>query len=132
MSDTKGRDVIFHILYTDDMETTLELCKGAVERVATETREMDAVRLYEIAKLSPHMARCVFILLLNMDMALKEAVCKPLMHRASGVNLQPLCPHKAQVFFKELSARVVPRFLRDELMLSVDFELQVQEIYQCS
>ena len=132
MSELRNRDILFHILYTDDMRTTLEFCKGAVERIAAELRDTEAVRLYEIARRSPHSARCVFFLLLNVDMGLKEAVCRSFLHEATGVTLKGLCPHKAPVLFRELGSRVVPRFLRDELRLSVDFERELREVYQYS
>jgi len=127
-----SKDVIFHILYRDDPGLTMDLCKQATQRIANTIQDPVPFELLNIANRSPHMARCIFILLLNIDMTLKETVVKPVELPEVGITLPGLCGYKAPVFFKELDGRIIPNFLRDELKLTIDFEREVQEVYQYS
>lgn len=126
------RDVLFHILYSNDMGTMMKLCHESAQRLSKILQDPLPFKLLEIVGNNEHMARCVLILLLNVDMGLKEAITKPYTIEEAGVTLQPLCGYKAPMFFKTIDSTVIPNFLRDELKTTITFEQEIQEIYQCS
>lgn len=126
------RDVLFHILYNNDTKTTMKLCQESAQRLAKTLQDPLPFKLLEIAGKNEHMARCVLILLLNVDMGLKEIVTKPYTIDEAGITLQPLCGYKAPMFFKTIDSTVIPNFLRDELKTTITFEQEIQETYQCS
>lgn len=126
------RDVLFYILYNNDMKTTMKLCRESAQRLANILQDPLPSKLLEIASRNEHMARCVLILLLNVDMALKEIITKPYTIPEADITLQPLCGYKAPVFFKAIDSTIIPNFLRDELKTTITFEQEIQEMYQCS
>lgn len=78
------------------------------------------------------MAVCVFFMMLNADVVLKEMVCKDYIHPVAQVKFKPFCNYKAPVFFKNLNKIIIPDFLRNECKKSLQLEEDIRILYQCS
>lgn len=125
-------DLLFHILYSSDHNLLLCICQESAIRLSSMSGTDSALKLFEIAKHSYHMAVLVFFMMLNADVALKEMICKPYTHPVAKVTFQPFCNYKAPIFFRSLNKTLIPEFLRNECKKSLQLEEDIRILYQCS
>jgi len=125
-------DILFHILYSSDHQLLLQLCYESAQRLDLISKTTAAMELFELSKHSHHMAVCVFFMMLNADITLKEMICKEFVHPVAKVKFQPLCGYKAPIFLKNLNKFIIPDFLRNECKNSIQLEEDIRIMYQCS
>ena len=109
-------NLVFSVLYRGDLETTHRLVSESAARLGA---------AFEIPWESCTL-RCLFILLLNQDLTLKEQVLR-------GTDwVGPLDPRKAEAFFLALRPQLIDHWLRNERLGPNDLLDEARNLYLVS
>lgn len=153
-------DVIFHIIFGADVAGTMELVQASAMRIHSITHCPFLAGMVQqmTAKRNADDVKALFFLLLNVDMVLKEYVCKPgcikafsaamnirkkgtdaaaraqleKMHAWSMMGMRALDPAKGTRFFTVLNGSLVKMWLQDERLLARDLLQMVRSEYLVS
>lgn len=152
-------DVIFHVIFGSDVAGTLELVQASAVRVHSITHcPFLAGMMQRMTVESTDEVKALFFLLLNVDMVLKEYICKPgcvktfssamnikkstensmhqqkleKMHAWSMMGMRGLDPAKGTRFFTVLHYSLVKTWLQDERLVARDLLQMVKTEYLVS
>jgi len=113
---TCARDMVFHVLYGADRSLNAHYVHQSMDRLGAPWEK----REYE-----PDVAQALFFLLLDKDMALKEAVLKGI----PKFGVEPMGQRKAENFFLSLREEVIEPWLSDERIKPSDLLSRVAALY---
>jgi len=98
---TCAKDMVFHVLYGADRSLTTFYVHQSMDRLGA---------TWEKQPYEPDVARALFFLLLDRDMALKEAALKGI----PSLGVEPMGERKAENLFLSLREEVIEPWLTDE------------------
>tara|TARA_Y100000389_G_C17171066_1_gene369176 strand:- start:46 stop:513 length:468 start_codon:yes stop_codon:yes gene_type:complete len=152
--NTSSKDVLFHVLYGDDMQSVREMCHVIAQRLYSITNCKELVdSMNKVMKgqgdVAPDQLRAFFFMLLNMDVYMKEWMCKiddeklfakafivkeedvRKLHAYSLVGTNNMCRGKALLFFTSLR-KIVQDWMSVEMLTACNFVERVKEEYLVS
>lgn len=130
-----GKDILWHVLYEPDTELIRDVTMPAALRVQEYSGgDSELVEFVQQCKNISAM-RVLFFIVLSVDSELREAVVCPekckLVWTVHGCPA-PMCPHKANRFFLDLTTQCIHRWMRNESN-GVEFLLDsIRMTYLCS
>lgn len=113
----RSMDLIMYVLYSDDQLFVRNMVAQVAREVSAAQTCPELLELLEHHHESPQLYRSLFFLLLDFYPKFRYWVLQD-----NSLGLQPVCPHKALRFLKELRAELVPQFLINETLRFDDFE----------
>lgn len=149
------RDALWHVLYGLDTQDLAACCNivsneqsaadiyisfikaialPSAKRMAEHGRSDDLLNLLRDTKALTQ-CRAIFFLLLNVDEEFRRIVCDP--EECLGLNIgtakvAPLCPYKAERFFRDLDTKCVHAWLRNETKSISVFLEELRMLYLVS
>jgi hypothetical protein len=133
--DFSARDILWHVLYDTDIDFMKQVCIPSSRRMAAYGKADGIdVMLRESGALT--VVRVIFFILLNIDEELRSTVCsasecRTIMSTKHG-RVSQLCPYKADRFFKDLNAKCVPSWMRNETKSITEFLEELRMLYLVS
>lgn len=171
-------DIVFHVIFGSDLDSIFQMVQASAIRLYTVTScpflasmmralvaeaspanaDANAVMARDARKrmMGPDLIKALFFLFLNVDMPLKEYICKPRCERAfaAAMNMQrvsdarkrmvsrehawsmmgtkPMDPAKGRRFFTVLHDSIVKLWMQDERLHASDLVQMVKEEYLVS
>jgi hypothetical protein len=116
---TCPRDMIFNVLYGPHVSLPTFYVHQSMKRLKAPWAE---------SNFDPDVSRALFFLLLDRDMAMKEAILKGI--AAHGI--EPLPERKAETFFLSLREEVIEPWLSDERVTTTNLIDKVASLYWAS
>lgn len=113
------RDLLFNVLYRADIPLMCAIVRDSLDRLQDEQWRRD-----QLDRLPLDSLRCLFFLLLNRDLTLKELALEGI-----GPTIPPLCRRKAQAFYLALDSEVVRPFLVDHRRTTRDLLDAIKHCY---
>ena len=128
---TCKNDMLFHVLYGGDAAHIRALIDKSIIDIAREY-PTDGVRtaLHRIRhseRDSIDKLRICFFMLLSENEAIRKRLSNPRPQRITCV--EPVCEHKARLFYDELCDRLLPEFIQNETITLSDFVEQIRDTY---
>lgn len=133
--DFSAKDILWHVLYDTDMELMKQISIPSSKRMAAYGKADGIDTMLSDTK-ALTVIRVIFFILLNIDEDLRATVCS--MEECSKITstrhgrIVPLCPYKADRFFKDLNAKCVPSWMRNETKSITEFLEELRMLYLVS
>jgi len=110
------RDMVFHVLFGADRGLTEFYVRQSMQRLGAE---------WDDADLEPDVFKTHFFLLMDRDMALKEAALQGIPRHG----VEPMADRKAENFFLSMREEVIEPWLSDERMGPERFLDMISSLY---
>lgn len=129
-----NRDMLWHVLYDDDME--LMRCitlKSARRMEAFSAGKSEIINIVEKCDSLTTM-RCLFFLLLNVDDSMRADVCCPVFCSkvwTSHGSPVPLEGYKATRFFQDFGVQCIHSWIRNEMKSTTYLVDELRMLYTC-
>ena len=113
---TCTKDMAFHVLYGPDRSLTTFYVFQSMDRLGA---------MWEKKDFEPDVAVALFFLLLDKDMALKEAMLKGIPRHG----VEPMPERKAENFFLSMREEVIEPWLSDERVKTLELIDKIKALY---
>lgn len=134
--DFSAKDILWHVLYDTDIQFIKEIALPSAKRMAAYGNTDGLLNMLDAESSAMTLVRVIFFILLNIDEKFRSDVCSAeycsKIHSPKHGKVMPLCPYKADRFFRDLNTKCVSSWMRNETKSMSIFLEELRMLYLVS